>query len=102
MFGDSPKEQLLGFFAGYIVILSIILSFVISSIHSSYTLNLLNLPVQTSFSIGSVGGLFNLFGTILLWAIPDQLLPMYIQLPFLIFPKVMIGIILLSYIKDML
>ena len=102
MFGDAPKEQLLGFFAGYIVILSMILSFLISSIHTGYVVNLLNLPVQTSFNIGSVGELFILFTSLLLWGVPDILLPQYIQIPFLTFPKVMIVLILLSYIKDML
>jgi hypothetical protein len=102
----TNKEQYLMFLTGYLLIFTVLVSFVVTTINNGLVVQ--SMQVFTTANPLSLGGFFasmgNMFVSLLnpFYILPDAVMPIYIQIFFIKLPQYGIAIILLSYIKDMI
>jgi hypothetical protein len=98
--GQAGELQLLFYLGLYVIIASILLSLFVSAIGMSTGMVVPGITqlIDNQNSPDSLDNFINTFTGLLVWVVPQNVLPMEIQVPFIVFPKVCIagiGIILL-------
>lgn len=105
--GSVSREQLLLYLVGYLVIFSALFAFLLTAMSISLpgyeAIQLSSAPLDNPGILDSFGIFWDMFTEILVYPVlPNEIMDIYLQIPFIILPKFGIGVILLSYIATAL
>jgi hypothetical protein len=100
------KEQYLVFLMSYLIIVTMLLSFVVTTINNGLSVDVFPIFVTDNpFSTGQfVANMGNIFIALLnpVYLLPEQVMSSIVQIVFIKLPQMAILVILLSYIKDVI
>lgn len=93
------KESLLLYLCGYLILLSIVIVMLQTEMHLAVNNNMI---IPSTDRPTFIDGLWNMFTGFFNWPADVSFVPYIITIPFIWMPKFGIGVILGSYVKDML